>query len=111
KALAFDRALIDPNETAYEGAPQRPGLLFRRFRVAQHQFKLRCDSPLHAAECSIFVEGQASVCAAAIVQLLQRVGQQWQGIRAADTLYDPFGKSWLQLESKPLGGHFDDFGE
>ena len=111
QALAFDCTLIDPNEVAGEGALQGPGLIGCRFRVAQHRLQLRPDGSLHPAKTSVIVEGEAPSRAGTVIERLQRVGQQWQGVGGVDILDDPFREPRLQLEPKPVGRLLDDLGE
>ena len=68
-------------------------------------------APCTPPRVSVRIEGEAPICAATIIQRLQRVGQQWQGVGGVDILDDAFREPWLQLEPKPVGRLLDDLGE
>src|SRR5215468_1876633 len=70
QALAFDRALVDPNEVAREGALQASHFVSCRFRIGRSPFELRRDRSLHAAQTAILIECEAPIRTALLVQRL-----------------------------------------
>ena len=111
QALAFDGAIVDPDQVARERAPQGAGLLGRGLRVIQRLLQLGRDGALHAAERPVLLEGEAPIRSALVVQGLERVGQQRQGVGRADVLDDVLGEPGLELEAEAFRRLLDDLSQ